>query len=408
MNGDYIRGNVETIILKCLSTGELYGTQICNLIHAASEGTYTLKKPTLYSALKRLQNDKLVTIRIEESPIGGTRHYYNLTDVGREFLSTKKFDWVYSKLLIDNLVLDKKYKGTETSSDDESLHTTNLSNATTTETSNVVTTSFESYEPLPINTPPTEYNTVAAAKVSEFFETTSLPNETAVAANVATATSTNPAAEESSSSRVTVAIRELEPVEEYAVSSGSYISLPLTLGLGSISKPTQVGLDMAKVESMTPPWKPFVKHASEKKIGNFVLYNRLRLCASVIVSLVLAGAIGLTFGLLKTSYTASEVNFFAVGWVCLAVYFLANVVLFSAHPKYERVTPNKTKEFVRRGTLTACVAVLAVSINVMAGFSSINATDFLVYLIVPCIIATAFLMEGVTIMALKRLSFFTV
>ena len=95
MDGNYIRGNVDAIILKCLSGGELYGTQICNLIHAASEGTYTLKKPTLYSALKRLQADKLVSIRIEESPIGGTRHYYTLTDAGREYLTDKKFDWVY-------------------------------------------------------------------------------------------------------------------------------------------------------------------------------------------------------------------------------------------------------------------------------------------------------------------------
>jgi len=356
VNGDYIRGNVETILLKCLSGGELYGAQICDLIFKASENTYKLKKPTLYSALKRLQKDKLVTIRTEESPIGGTRHYYSLTDKGREHLSGKKFDWVYSKLLIDNLVLDKKYQAKD-GGDESELR-----------------------------------STIAAAKVMEFLDNQQSV-AAAVSASVAPALAPEPVVQEP---RVTVTIKDIFPANEY-------MTIPLNKTKQTQS---QIGLDMDKVESLAPPWKPFVKRADEKKVGNFILYNRLRLFSSIIVSVMLGLILWFTFMVLKSNYTTNEVNFFAIGWVCVGVYLLANIVLFSAYPKYERIASNHTRSFIKRGILTACVCTLALSINILAGFSSINAIDFVVYIIVPCILATAFLFEGLAIYFLRRFSFF--
>ncbi|MCL2229011.1 MAG: PadR family transcriptional regulator, partial [Firmicutes bacterium] len=135
MKGDYLRGNVETILLKCLQEHEeLYGGEITDIIYTASEGTYKLKRPTMYSALKRLQDKKLVSVRREDSPIGGTRNYYALTKQGHEYLSGGKFDWVYSKLLIDNLILNKRSKSSGLGEDEEETTvTTTTTTITTTE-----------------------------------------------------------------------------------------------------------------------------------------------------------------------------------------------------------------------------------------------------------------------------------
>jgi len=74
VKSDLIRGNVDTIILKCLNVSEMYGLEIINYIRNASSDTYILKQPTLYSALKRLEAKKYITSYWQDSAIGGRRH----------------------------------------------------------------------------------------------------------------------------------------------------------------------------------------------------------------------------------------------------------------------------------------------------------------------------------------------
>ena len=153
-------------------------------------------------------------------------------------------------------------------------------------------------------------------------------------------------------------------------------------------------------------FNPFVKHADTVKSGKFVLYNRLRLVSTAIVGSVVAVALLLATLLLKPSYTAAESSFLAIGWVCVAVYFLSSLVLYSAYPKYKRVVTNSKQDIIRRSVFTACIAVAAISINVLAGLSAINASDFLVFWVVPCVVGSAFILEGLTIFALKKRPFF--
>ncbi|MDR0462400.1 MAG: PadR family transcriptional regulator [Christensenellaceae bacterium] len=359
MFGDYIRGNVDAIILKCLGAGELYGGEISKLVFVASEGTFELKKPTLYSALKRLEHDKFVSVRTEESPIGGTRHYYTLTSKGTEVLANKKFDWVYSKLLIDNLVLDKKVIKNDLSDD------------------------------APIDDAPIE------------FKPEKIENPLQTAAATSFQTFIDDFADKASNSR-NVAVAIANPITD------NYITVPL-----SHAKPFQIAYDLDKVEAKSEPFvnnstllKAFVKHNGEKKSGKFVLYNRLRFTCASIASILMIGLMTCSALFLKDVYTSQESNFFMVGWVGIGVYLLSNLVVFSAYPKYKQVVNNKTQGLVRRAVFSACIAVTALSINVIAGLSTINATDFLVYCIVPCIVGSAFLLEGLAIWALRRASFF--
>jgi PadR family transcriptional regulator PadR len=56
IGSDLIRGHINTIILRCLYDGDKYGYDIINEIEKKSGGLYTIKQPTLYSALKRLES----------------------------------------------------------------------------------------------------------------------------------------------------------------------------------------------------------------------------------------------------------------------------------------------------------------------------------------------------------------
>lgn len=113
VSSDLIRGNVDTIVLKCLQIGDMYGLEICDLVKRASGGTYSLKQPTLYSSLKRLERQKLIQGYWKDSAIGGRRHYYKLSDTGLSKLSDKKGNWSDAKGVIDTLVGDLRQRREE-------------------------------------------------------------------------------------------------------------------------------------------------------------------------------------------------------------------------------------------------------------------------------------------------------
>ncbi len=87
-----------------------YGLDIIKEVSDKSNGTYELKQPTLYSCLKRLENQELISSYWVDSEIGGKRHYYKLTDKGREFYNKKQEEWAKSKFIIDNLLSNYDYE----------------------------------------------------------------------------------------------------------------------------------------------------------------------------------------------------------------------------------------------------------------------------------------------------------
>ena len=110
IDSDLIRGNIDTIILKTMLEEDKYGLDIIKEVEQRSSGTYELKQPTLYSCLKRLENQELITSYWLDSDIGGRRHYYKLTEKGREFYNKKQEEWAKSKFIIDNLLSNYDYE----------------------------------------------------------------------------------------------------------------------------------------------------------------------------------------------------------------------------------------------------------------------------------------------------------
>lgn len=109
INSDLIRGHINTIILKALYEGDRYGYDIIKDIEQKSSGQYTLKQPTLYSCLKRLESQGFINSYWGAKSNGGRRKYYALTEMGRELFLKNQTDWEYSRTVIDKLISDKTF-----------------------------------------------------------------------------------------------------------------------------------------------------------------------------------------------------------------------------------------------------------------------------------------------------------
>lgn len=111
ISADLIRGHINTIILRTLYERDKYGYEIIEEIEAKSHGQYSLKQPTLYSALKRLESQGYVNAywKTDEVSQGGRRKYYTLTDSGREVAEKNQAEWEYSRTVIDNLISDRNF-----------------------------------------------------------------------------------------------------------------------------------------------------------------------------------------------------------------------------------------------------------------------------------------------------------
>lgn len=110
INSDLIRGHINTIILKALFDGDKYGYEICKDVEVRTKGKFILKKPTLYSALKRLEKEGYITSYWGGTTSNGGRcRYYSITELGREISSQNISEWEYSRTVIDKLISENDY-----------------------------------------------------------------------------------------------------------------------------------------------------------------------------------------------------------------------------------------------------------------------------------------------------------
>ena len=104
ISSDLLRGHTDTMILKLLLSGDKYGYEIAKLIHSNSSEEYDLKEATLYSSLKRLENDGAIISYWGDETQGGRRKYYKITEKGKRNYSENKENWEYAKRVLDNLL----------------------------------------------------------------------------------------------------------------------------------------------------------------------------------------------------------------------------------------------------------------------------------------------------------------
>ena len=104
ISSDLIRGHIDTIILKLLNSGEKYGYEIGKLISAASKGEYELKEASMYSSLKRMEQNNLIESYWGDETQGARRKYYKITAKGKAKYIESKKSWESIKKLLDKLI----------------------------------------------------------------------------------------------------------------------------------------------------------------------------------------------------------------------------------------------------------------------------------------------------------------
>jgi DNA-binding PadR family transcriptional regulator len=88
INGDALRGHLETLILSALRKGEAHGFEILRRLEDAGSGALKLKEGSLYPALYRMEAAKLIHGQWEQDSArrGPRRRIYHLTAKGRRRL----------------------------------------------------------------------------------------------------------------------------------------------------------------------------------------------------------------------------------------------------------------------------------------------------------------------------------
>lgn len=84
------KGILELCVLSIISNKEAYPTDIIN---ALKQNKLIVVEGTIYPLLKRLKDAEFLSYYWKESTSGPPRKYYQITDIGKEFLSDLLETW---------------------------------------------------------------------------------------------------------------------------------------------------------------------------------------------------------------------------------------------------------------------------------------------------------------------------
>jgi transcriptional regulator len=90
---EFLRGTLDVLILKALAWGPLHGYAITDLIRRQSDDALLVEEGTLYPALWRLENKKLLEAEWGLSENNRKAKFYKLTAGGRRQLRQEVKTW---------------------------------------------------------------------------------------------------------------------------------------------------------------------------------------------------------------------------------------------------------------------------------------------------------------------------
>ena len=96
-----LKGNLDMLVLKALSWGEMHGFEILDWLEQRSGGRLDVDDSAVYQALHRLEERDLVRAEWGVSDRNRRVRFYRLTTTGRAHLRTEVSRWTeYAKLLL--------------------------------------------------------------------------------------------------------------------------------------------------------------------------------------------------------------------------------------------------------------------------------------------------------------------
>ena len=94
INGDKLRGHLETMVLSTLEQGEAHGLEILHRLDQAGCGLLRLKEGSLYPLRRPLRADRVAVWESEpHGRRGARRRIYYLTTKGRRKLDAGRAEW---------------------------------------------------------------------------------------------------------------------------------------------------------------------------------------------------------------------------------------------------------------------------------------------------------------------------
>ena len=91
-NPELMRGSLDLMVLSVLAGGAKYGYLLQAELRDASRGLVDIQAGTLYPLLHRLESDKLIRCKWDDST-GRRRKWYELTETGRKRLTAQAREW---------------------------------------------------------------------------------------------------------------------------------------------------------------------------------------------------------------------------------------------------------------------------------------------------------------------------
>lgn len=104
VSSDLLRGHTDTIVLGILARDDSYGYEIYKVILDKTEERFELKEATLYSSIRRLEQEGCISAYWGDETQGGRRKYYKITDSGRLLLKQNRLDWAFTKTMLEKLL----------------------------------------------------------------------------------------------------------------------------------------------------------------------------------------------------------------------------------------------------------------------------------------------------------------
>lgn len=90
---DLLPGNLDLVILKAVSLGDVHGYGVLLRIEQISGGAILVQQGALYPALYRLERKGLLAGRWGTSDNNRRARFYQLTALGRRQLTQEQNDW---------------------------------------------------------------------------------------------------------------------------------------------------------------------------------------------------------------------------------------------------------------------------------------------------------------------------
>jgi PadR family transcriptional regulator, regulatory protein PadR len=88
-----LRGNLDVLVLKALTSGPLHGYAITDWLEGRSNGNLELVDSALYQALYRLEGRRLIKPAWGVTENNRRARFYHLTDTGRAELRAEAARW---------------------------------------------------------------------------------------------------------------------------------------------------------------------------------------------------------------------------------------------------------------------------------------------------------------------------